>query len=270
MPGQRGQLTAVGRLIECEKDDRQAPVVAEAAEQRAESFDIVGGTGYVRALVPAEAPEHDRVVVPSRAGVDLHDQAVFEAHRRHLGQHLPAEEVGLFAVQPSLDSSVEQVLALVRVEVGGRCCRVPMVGGSGTVTAEDLPPVPQGGQVLVPAGRISACQSAECLDVGREVFASRVDNRVGPERRDDLFAPAVDAQPFMGSELVKGRLGRGQHFDPEAVKEAPGAEIIPSQCCGYDVEVVVGGLSVQFDVQAEELHECLVEPKARRVARNRL
>ena len=34
-------------------------------------------------------------MVAQRAGVDLHDQAVVEAHPCHLGEHLAAEGVGL-------------------------------------------------------------------------------------------------------------------------------------------------------------------------------
>ena len=41
------------------------------------------------------AREHRRIVVAERAGMDLHDQAVVDAHRRHFGQHLGAEQFGV-------------------------------------------------------------------------------------------------------------------------------------------------------------------------------
>ena len=59
--------------------------------------------------------------------MDLHHQPVIEAHARHLGQHLAAEQVGLGRHLP-LATLAEQRLGLGLREIGGARGRMAVVG----------------------------------------------------------------------------------------------------------------------------------------------
>lgn len=61
--------------------------------------------------------EQRRVVVAQGARMDLHDEAIFKAHQRHLGKHLGAEQPGIGgAGGPDLDP-VEQRLGLMHCKI---------------------------------------------------------------------------------------------------------------------------------------------------------
>ena len=82
MAGEGGELAGVGALVEGEEDEGEAGVVAELVEERTEGVDEVSGLGNVGALVAAEAGVEGWVVVADGAGVELHGEAVVEAHGR--------------------------------------------------------------------------------------------------------------------------------------------------------------------------------------------
>jgi len=128
--GERGELARVSRLVEGEQDQGQARLVAEPVEQRLEAADVVGRDRDVGALVAAEPGEHGGVVVAQRPGMELHDQAVVEAHPRHLDQHLAAEPLSLRSRQPAGECPDEQRLTLAGRQVE-RCGRGMAVIGRG-------------------------------------------------------------------------------------------------------------------------------------------
>ena len=72
-------------------------LVAVLVEQRPQGANILGRRRHVGALVAAELLVDQLVVVADRAGMELHGQAVFDAHAGHLGQHLRLEDLLLLA-----------------------------------------------------------------------------------------------------------------------------------------------------------------------------
>ena len=96
MPGQRRKLARIGAFIQREEDDREPGLVSEPVEQRTQRMDVVRPGRNVRALVPPEGVEQAPIVVAQAAGMDLHDQPVIHAHRRHFRQHLRPEQFRIF------------------------------------------------------------------------------------------------------------------------------------------------------------------------------
>ena len=94
------QFSGVVGLVQGEQDQRQAGGVAVAVQQRPQRMHIVGGGGDVGALVAPEPLEQPAVVVAETAGVDLHHQAVVQAHAGHHRQHVGAEQFGVAAETP--------------------------------------------------------------------------------------------------------------------------------------------------------------------------
>jgi len=52
---------------------------------------VIRAHGNVSALVSAEFFENTTIMIPIRTRMDLHHHAVFNAHLRHFGQHLAAD-----------------------------------------------------------------------------------------------------------------------------------------------------------------------------------
>ena len=100
MPCQRRQLAAVGGFIQGKEDDGERGVVAEALQQRLQRVHVFGRHGNVGADVAAKAGKYLAIVIAAAAGMDLHHQTVLEAHARHFGQHLGAEELLLSGRRP--------------------------------------------------------------------------------------------------------------------------------------------------------------------------
>ena len=73
-------------------------LVAETVEQRTKRVYIIRRTGDVRAPVAAVPLIDLAIVVAHATGMNLHDQPVLQAHLRHLGQHLGAEQFLLLGV----------------------------------------------------------------------------------------------------------------------------------------------------------------------------
>ena len=63
-------------------------VFVAGIKQRLQRLHVFGAHRNVGALVTAEAFEYAAIVIPKRARMQLHNKAVVQAHRSHLGQHL--------------------------------------------------------------------------------------------------------------------------------------------------------------------------------------
>ena len=92
MAGERRKLARIDALVEGEEDEAEAGRVAEPVEQGLQRADIFAGDRNVGAHVAAEAGEQGGVVVAQRARMELHHHPVLDAHPRHFGQHLAAEQ----------------------------------------------------------------------------------------------------------------------------------------------------------------------------------
>src|SRR5882672_10337880 len=99
MAGKRRKLAAIAGLIEREYDDREAWLIAEPVQQRLEGMRVVDAVRNIRADVTTIFAEEPRVVIAERARMNLHDQAVVEAHACHLGEHLRAEQFRLARIE---------------------------------------------------------------------------------------------------------------------------------------------------------------------------
>jgi hypothetical protein len=63
-----------------------------------------------------------------RARVDLHHEPVVEAHARHLGQHLRAEQFGILRRHALAEHATEQVLCFTLREVGRARAGMAVIG----------------------------------------------------------------------------------------------------------------------------------------------
>ena len=104
------------------------------------------------------------------------------------------------------------------------------------------------------------------LDVGRVAVVIGIDDRVGPERRQDSPAEAVGRQGAVVGQVVDRRVGGRDHVDAEAVEQRAWAELGFGEAGGDVVVGRVGGLRRETLGDAEDLAEDVVEPHARRRA----
>ena len=84
--------------------------------------------------------------------MDLHHEAVVEAHARHLGQHLAAEQLGLVRRRRAGERAVEQRSALGRREIAGARRRVAVVGRRRAHRLEERAALAVRGEIAVPGG----------------------------------------------------------------------------------------------------------------------
>src|SRR5208282_6927481 len=150
MPGQRSQFPAVGRLIKCKKNDRQLALIAELIEQRPKCVHIICWHRDVRTYVTAVSLIELAIVVARTARVNLHDQSVVEAHPRHFGQHLRAEEFLLLRISVVCKHATKELSSLRRGQIRGSCGGMPMVGCRATESAEADSRLSEGAQIAGP------------------------------------------------------------------------------------------------------------------------
>ena len=199
--------------------------------------------------------------------MDLHHEPVVEAHARHLGQHLRAEEFGILRRHALVEHAPEQFLGFARREVGGARAGMAVVGRRRAHAPEEVPAASVSREIAVPRLGVLARERGQFADAVAEAGELGVHDRVGPVRGEHTALPAAPQQRVVVRQLVERRLGRRQHLDVEALEEGPGPELGPLQA-GADVfVVVVRGLHRQAVLEAEDIGEHLVEPhRGRRTA----
>src|SRR5258706_13739233 len=136
MPGQRSQFAAVGSLIQREKNDRKIRLIAELIEQRAKSAHVIRRRRDVGANVAAVSLIELAIVIARAARVNLHDQAVFEAHARHFCQHLGTKEFMLLSVAVADNYAAKEFRSLCRGKIRGSRGRMPVIGFGAAQSAE--------------------------------------------------------------------------------------------------------------------------------------
>ena len=190
MPGDRRKLARIGRLVEREENQRQSRVVAVFVQQRLQTPRVINLNGNVAAFVETEALENQRVVIAVRAGMELHDKAVFHAHPRHLQQHMAGEDFRVaifgFALQRALED-------LVGERVGQLACQRRqggVVGGRRPHRFEKRAAVFQGFDQTFVAGDLETADFAERRKIFAPIGPINVHDSVGPERRNDPAFPA--------------------------------------------------------------------------------
>ncbi len=260
---QRRQFARVDGLVEREQDDRQRGLVAEAVEQRSQRAHVVGPGGDVRPLVAAEAAHHERIVIAQAARVNLHDEAVVDAHRGHLGQDLATERLGLGGGDGAGKRAIEETLALGRRKIAGLGRGVAVVGRRRAHRPEVRAAVAVRGEVACPGRRVLAGDGAELRDVAGEALELGIRDRIRAVRGDDASLPAgLPDLPVM-VERIERRFGRRDHFDVETLEQRARTELGRREARVDPVEAAVRRLGRQPFVDAEHRRERVVEPHAR-------
>ena len=62
-------------------------------------------------------------------------------------------------------------------------------------------------------------------------------------------------------EGIECSFGGGDHFDIEALEQGTGAKYRPRQFLSDSVEIIIRRFGLQPAVQAEDLAECMIQPK---------
>src|SRR6185437_7714928 len=261
--GEGRQLPAVGRLIEGEKDHREARVAAEALEQRLQRMDIVGALRNVGSLVAAVPVEEYAIVIAHGARMDLHHQTVVDAHRGHLGEHLCAEELRVSGTEAVGDDAAEERLRLTLPKVGGGRARMPMIARGGAERDEGGAAQPVGLEISPPGMDVPARHPPELGERLAKELVLRVDDRIRAVGADHPTRPAAAADRLVRRERIGGAFRRGQHLDVEFLEERPRAKGRARERGADGVEVKIRRPSLQAHRQAEHLRKHLVEPERR-------
>ncbi len=200
--------------------------------------------------------------------MDLHHHPVLEAHRRHLGQHLGAEQLGVApasSVPPTMRPNSASASARGRSAVARG--RMAVIGGGRAGGAEVGAALAVRGEIAGPAQHVLAGQLARSGRAPREVLMLGIDHRVGAVGGDDPALPARGADRGVVAEIVVRALGGREQLDVEAVEQGARAEGVASPELRVDPVVIeVGGRRLERDVDAEHLGEDMVEPEPRRRA----
>ena len=261
MPGKRRQLARIGAFVEREENDLQASLVTEAVEQRLQRMDVVRRQRDVGALVAAVAAVERQIVVAERPGVDLHDHPVVEAHRRHLGQHLRAEQLGVLGRPGAADDTAKQRFGLDERQVGCARGRVTMIGRRRAGFAEERAALAVGREIARPALDILAGHFAETRQSGAEVLVLGIDDRIRTICGDHPASPSRGADSCVVRQVVVRPLGRREQFDTKALEQRARAEIRRRHRLAYAVEVEIGRLCIERNVDAKHLGEDMIEPE---------
>ena len=174
--------------------------------------------------------------------MNLHDQAVFQAHLRHFGEHLRAEQLLLAGVGIARENLAEELRGFGGGKVGGLRGGMAMVGGGAAKFAEAGARLAQGIQVAVPGRSVFAGLLAELGNEAGKSVIFRINHRIGPKGGKNSRLPARSANGLVIGERVDRRIGGGKHLDIEPLIEGAGQKLRRAQLFGDGVEVVIGGL----------------------------
>ncbi len=206
------------------------------------------------------------VVIAERAGVDLHHQAIVDAHTCHLGQHLGAEQLGIGRARRSGHDAPEQRGGIRLVEIGGGGGRMAVIARCRAEPPEVVAPVAERREIAVPGPGILAGERAEHLDIGAEILEFGIDHAVRAEGGDDPAAPAALAHGAMMIERVGGGVGRRQDLDVEPLEQRARPERVLAETIRDHVVQPVGVRRRQAFLDPEQRRERTLEPEPGRGA----
>src|ERR1700677_1121709 len=184
------QLAAVRGFVQSEENDGERGIVAKALQQRLQRVNVFGRRGNIGSDVAAEAGEDLAVMIAAAARMNLHHQAVVQAHTRHFCQHLCAEELLLLRVSLACDDTIEERGGGAAVEVSRACRGMPVIGCGATQFLKALAGMAESEQVAWPAGAILAVHLAQPLDILAETIEFGVDDGIGTKSRQDARFPS--------------------------------------------------------------------------------
>ena len=97
--------------------------------------------------------------------MNLQHELVVEAHARHFGEHLAAEQVRVARVGRALRDAHEQRLGIGRTQVRGARRGMTVIGGSGAHHREERAALAMRGEIAAPRKRVLAGELAEPAQV---------------------------------------------------------------------------------------------------------
>ena len=195
--------------------------------------------------------------------MNLQHQPVVEAHARHLGEHLAAEQLRVAGTHLAAGHAIEQRLGIGRAQVGGTRGGMAVIRRSRTHHREERAALAMRGEIAAPCERIFAGELAELLQVVVESVRVRIDDIVRPVGRDDAAVPAALANGDVVHQVVERRLGGGQRLDVETFEQRARTELRLLQFLGDGVVGLVGVGRRQRDRRVEHARQHPVEPHAR-------
>ena len=146
--------------------------------------------GNVGAHVAAVALVDLAVVVADAAGMDLHDQAVVDAHARHLGEHLGAEELLLLRVGAAGRAPVEERRGFLRGKIGGAGGGMAVIGGRAAELLEARAGLSRARSDIRSSVAVSSPVISPSLAMFRKAGELRIDDRIGTEGGNDARLPS--------------------------------------------------------------------------------
>ena len=237
---------------------------AEVVQQRLEVADVLDRHRDVGPGVGAVAPAHRRGMIPVHPGMDRHDQAVLDAHPRHLPEHVPAELALVGRIRVCGQHALEETLRVCGLHRRRVRLDHAVVGGERAVRDEMAAALLQRIEVAVER---RGSGTEEPQHPGREVRSGRVEVGVRAERRSHPSAQGTAlAQPRVRGEIVQRIVGGGQHGDAELVEQRLRAEALSRQGRRDRVEGAIGGGRGELVLHAEPVAQRALEPEPRRGA----
>jgi hypothetical protein len=261
--GERREFAAVHRLIEREQDDAERLAVAKAIKQRSQRLHVLGPLRNVRALVATECFEQPAIVIAKRARMNLHHQAIVDAHLGHLDQHGGAEQLGIRGGEFAAGHALEQTFRFRFVEIRGGRGRMAVIRRRCARLREVRATLAMRIQIALPVVDIFAGDLGETIQRTAKRFVIGIDHRIGSIGGDDATAPAAVTNGVMMIERIDRRLGGGQHFDVEALEQRTRPECILGQLLADDIVVMIGGRRLEAHLNAKHFREHIVHPQPR-------
>ena len=223
-------------------------------------------TGMSAPLSAPEPLEQRAVVVAERADVELHDQAVVDAHAGKLDQHVAGEPAGVVGRRLAPQGAREDRLGLRWLERCSPGRLDPVVGRDRAIGAEERPALLEGGDERRRSRDLPADDGRERVEVGPPARRAEVDDPVGTERRAHVAGPARGADRGVEGERVGRVVGGAQRLDAKPLEQRARPE---GRRCELGAELVVdchGGVAAQPFGDTEHVTQLVSQPDAGRRA----
>ena len=196
--------------------------------------------------------------------MNLHHQPVFQAHARHLGQHLRAEEFLLAGIGRAGQHPAKERLSLCRGKVGGLRGGMPVVGRRAAHRAEAQTRLGERVQIARPRCGVLSVLFAQLRYVFGKSRELRIDNRIGPEGGQNSGLPVrLPDYPVIVQRIKRG-IGCRQNFNVETLIKSARQKLRCPQLFRNRVEVQVRSGLRQPLLQAKKFLEGKIQPHARR------
>lgn len=186
--------------------------------------------------------------------MDLHDKAVIEAHRGHLGQHLRAEQFAGFGDR----------------QVCGLCRWVAMIGTCRAHVSKKRPPLAMRRKIARPSEAILAGDLRKPRDVVAKALKFRIDDRIGAIGGDHPALPATLTDRSMMRKAIERTFGRGDQLDIVTFKQCAGPKRLARQNVGDCILIEVCRIGIEPHFHSEHVGKNPVQPHPRWRAQEQL